>query len=609
MHEISWETVLNWLRVAWNTFLQIARHHKIAAVLIVLFILGGALLILDSWEQAERAQTVLRETLDSEFEPRRQDYMGLEAFFLSIPALAKFQNNIKTSRLSHDFSTAVETFDQHFREQYDKFRSSPPKVSSLPLDLRVERKMKRGIIILSDASSDGYLFLPSGLLRFSLSDQQENQLHEGTPVKQYTFLSDALEKDQPLLTDIAVSQQVGTDLRQLINTSIWDEGYAPSSVKVTPIQAFLISRNGVLRIVNSMAGDLHTYYRDHFRPDFFFPTSPYYSGAVEHYRTNKPTVDSQFYVSKPYLDLGGFGTVVTLSYAIPDEPGFVVGFDVQVIDSKVLAQQLAERVAELDGVSVIVECGEGSSPTCSIVSGRQDQDVLRLDLQHSFETDARHAEISQIAGTIRVVGQPDPKGALEVSVPLSSPTTASQKYRFFAASFNLAASLKRRLWESFAGFLLVGSAILLLTMVTIDILRNKTEVEEAKAEVHNALERVAKMMASAQTPYVRLDSDDHIVDANPALASLLGLGSNPERLRGVIFGTLCWDQPSRDKYESVERDRVAGREVRPYEINLSFEGSPVRRVMIHSAAVPPRNVGTLPETFGILVLSKLSPET
>jgi PAS domain-containing protein len=601
----SW---FKWIPILWEALRTLAQRHAIAAFFIVFLLSCGVALVVRSWQRAQISERVLTETLGADFEPAPEENKGLEAFLFSDPVVFTLREKLQKAKVSTAFQSLVETLEA-------TWKSSPltkvPTLQSLcktqTLCPKVDRVTKDGDAVLSDTSLKHYLFLPTTVLRTPLADDQKKRLLVGQSANENGFLRDDFNSDQNLLGDLAASGYVAETLQDFLTEEVTDDEELAiprpeqTGIDVVPIQAYLVTRTGVLRITNSQAVKIHEYYQNHFPTNHFFPDRFYYVGALTHLQKSQPTtVDDFFYVSRPYTDLGGFGVVVTLSHAIrvSGHPEAVLCFDLQVSGNGSASEHLASRIHDLGGIAVTVACNAGGlSPPCALMSGLDDRsreaESLRRSLQSRFDWAVRKGEIAMMSGEIQVVRREEGSGVMQVSVPISAPTNPEEKYVFLVGSLNLGKTFQWTRWSALGGFTCIIVAVLLLALVALDILRGRKEVQQAMADL-------AKMMSDAPTPYVRLDSKDLIRDVNSAFYRLLHV-SDLKQLVGVKFKSLCADQASRDRYEKVENQRKLHEEVDPYELALRFgeEATNPVNVMVYGAAIPSTQLGALPETIAV----------
>jgi hypothetical protein len=195
-------------------------------------------------------------------------------------------------------------------------------------------------------------------------------------------------------------------------------------------------------------------------------------------------------------------------------------------------------------------------------------------------------------------------------------TTSEVKFAFETGTINIGRHLQHTATMGFIALIaLTGSIGVVLTAWAQDVVRRTNDqhraeyLQKEKADLNLALENVAGVMLEINSPYVRLNSEDKIINANPSLALFLGLPGTLDSVQHRIIGTKFedWiaDPGSKRRYHIVQGKRRKGERVEPYE--LTFETSDRReaKALVVSSYVPASQEGqdSLPETFGILVPS------
>ena len=133
-----------------------------------------------------------------------------------------------------------------------------------------------------------------------------------------------IDGDMAIQNDVRFSRYVADVLESFTSIPVTDQLDDLPSVEVhgKPAQVSLITKNGVNRIYNAQHGELEEYYASLFPADQFFPSRPYFRRAFQKGRsgsvdklvpTDRQTLGDYFYVSHPYVDLGGNGIIVSLA--------------------------------------------------------------------------------------------------------------------------------------------------------------------------------------------------------------------------------------------------------------------------------------------------------
>ena len=132
-------------------------------------------------------------------------------------------------------------------------------------------------------------------------------------------LAAALEQNPEILFDLRLASEIEPIMRGIDNAS---------GERLAVIQTYFITESGVFLIRANGVKDQGEYYGSEFQPYTQYMDRPYFWGAVD-IRQKKPTPFD--YATKPYLDLGGNGFVVTFSKKF-DLPNQRVG--VLCVDAK-----------------------------------------------------------------------------------------------------------------------------------------------------------------------------------------------------------------------------------------------------------------------------------
>jgi PAS domain S-box-containing protein len=469
----------------------------------------------------------------------------------------------------------------------------------------------------SDKPTPGYLFVPAPIIH-------------GLAQPSAIITADALNTDPALKTDIALTDAIADQLQDFVGTNIAlpkpvtprmhgqrdakPDDLASAYLNMAPKQVYIITTNGVLRIFNR--SEAPRGYRSQFPATTFFPNRPYFwatfdgNRATNHPESSLPSrLGDYFVVSEPYMDLGGNGIVITASrgIALPNLPQAIICFDFAFLDERSLKETLVNRVNELDGDPLGVECVVDKDVDCKISQSYRTKSPtsdfdgsLVNEMKRVFQIENQQAQRSDIFGTLQLLNEPG-SGELHVSVPLEEHDAGdSQVGQFLLFSVDLTTYRLYTLLYAAAGASAFGVMTLLLAYFWGSLVRQQKEYEEAFA-------RVAGVMAHSPTAYARVDGTDRIREANSALADLVGFTESA--LTGMTFEDLVADE-SKKKYEEIQEKRRGGKaqsltdlgeDVFEYQLTLRQSGGGSVSVMVISASIPSSARGGLPETFGILV--------
>ena len=337
---------------------------------------------------------------------------------------------------------------------------------------------------------------------------------------------------------------------------------------------------------------------------------------------NDNLIGSYFYVSAPYLDLGGNGIIVTLSRPIRLEgfSDFVLCFDLPLQDEK-LESILAEMTSQFSGDEVLARLQVNSNGNPKLMEASPPEvkwNDGQIDLvKKAKERIQGDSDISDFFGNIQELDQhehgsatsptpiqntPQVDQPLALSIPLGDlkieASARTAKFAFLRLDF-----AKHRKQIGTLGLVactLFGLLTVLLAIVWGFAVKDAKESNDLIEELRVAFDRVSKVMAAAPLPYALVDANDYVSSCNVAFANLLKL--DRDVLQGQTFRQLINDK-DRYVYDSVEKRRRDHEAVSPYKLRMNTgEGGEVT-VWVVSAAVP--SVGQIkpgmPQTFGIML--------
>ncbi len=551
------------------------------------------------WQRSTTYEEIVKGTLEVRSVPTPQQYKGIDAFVMSnVPQ--ELDTKLRTEALNQSFVARFASLQARIAEFATGNR--PATVT-----LRVIKDQQGREVITNGTATDGFLFLPSQLLHLPPDSGPAATSSQDPLVR--------VNADPEIERDIQFVEYIAPQLRSLLGKSIVTDTPSdnPDDVKsylgLTASQVYVITKSGVLKIFNSV--DHPSIYEYQFLATTFFPSRPYFWSTFNELRatTNLATplangnVGSLFAVSKPYMDLGGNGIVMTLSrgFDSPRIPLAVVCFDLAFLPNRSLTKTLQDRVGQLDGDTVPVRCEIPRSGTvkCSpeqlkgSAAAQSTQYSLSDQMQRFVQQKVEHDERSDVFGSIQRINTGE--GALHVSVPIEESALGdTQVGRFLVFSLNVTAYRRLTALLAFTASTTFGIMTLLLAYLWGSLARRQSEYEEA-------FRRVAEVMVYSPTPYARLGSDDKILDVNAAFSNLVGYDADV--LRGSTFASYVAAE-SKVKYGEVQSLREAGKHVDPYSITLLDANGSLVQVTTVSAAVPAGAPGELPQTFGILLKDK-----
>jgi PAS domain-containing protein len=474
-----------------------------------------------------------------------------------------------------------------------------------------------------------------------------------------------------LCDDVTTTRRLAAHFAFATNQPVYDSSIADLEAK--PEQAYVITDNGLNRIANRRGENVRRY-SGQFHAGIWFPGRPYYVGAMNKAiarrgsRTppytlveglpaeedKKPPLggtNGYFYVSEPYMDIGGHGIVITLARAFkyPNHSEGVIGFDLVLSG---LQTRVVSLVEQFGGTWAVSRCMVPKEDIqCEHKEGSA---MLHSDVKRTLEsrlTDARRdVTLPDIAGNLYLLSAASPSGPapktwpslgllsrwtrpfvwlqralsyrgseLRFTVPIQQRDVVADgtSVTLLVASINVGDFLHWTATIGAVALMLIGVALTILVgssaanyKLTETTLASKAALEDAsrkeRAALRDALSNVSKVMMHANLPYVRLDNDDYILESNAAFLQFLGFAeadSFQSRLSGTRFEQWLDDDVSRREYSRVQKARREGRRVDPYFLSFRCQDGGAKRAQVVSSALPDSQTEAdgLPETFGILI--------
>ena len=647
--EIPWENI----RLALQ---RLADRKPINLVLCLILLLASIALGFWYWHRSSYYESLINNTLRAELEPTSQNYPGLEAFLLSNLTFEEHKDSdndgasrqkdfpklLGQAKFSVDFLRKWDDFQRELHKFVQKHEGKPADSSTQgptpgstqgptpgstqrrtsgteeSVNLSIAKGENDGLI-LKDNTKPGFLFLPVYVLRpsFSLAEIRSLSATDEQDEGRLTILkkiNDAINGDKDLKEDVLLTAALAGSLDQITNTPViqvqQDNGDL-NFVESRPAQVYIITKNGLNRIFSKRHDDLESYYGNQFTATTFFPSRPYFWPVFQRDKNKVgeelkvETVGDFFYVTRPYMDLGGNGFVMTLSRGIQigGITQAVVCFDLAFAPTKSVDRSLSDLVHTFNGTVIYADC-DVDTGKCQEESDRGDVKAayeIKSSLMQNVQTyiDANRVphERSILGGSIRVINSKKDTNEIQISVPTEGPSRGdSRTVKLLLLSLNLTEYKRITTWIAAVGCLTFGGMLLMLTFWLASMARVRKEYE-------GAFRRVAKVMYKSPTPYVRLDAQDRIRDCSLSFCERLGYPckrASVEKMKRFTFKELVFDDDI-EIYDDVQERRLNRKEVNPYTIRMKrADGSPVSVVVI-SADVPSAEFKTLPETFGILL--------
>jgi len=588
--------VFEWIveHFPWSSFVAFLRRigprRAGIRLLCILLIVAAAGFGWHYYKRVTLYEEMIRGTLKRESMSTPQNYKGLEAFIMAaLPPDA-------------DGDLAKKTLSDPF---VDAFRTLTKDIASAkleaPANLHVSLRSNGGIVLTDDVTP-GFLFLPLHSLRPTLTKDQRAILEKRPGDKEQKALVDRIVKADPELDrDVAFTAAFAPTLGRLAHLSVTAD--SPDR----PAQVYIITKNGLNRILNAN-GNSSPY---QFPDDTFFPSRPYFWPVFAKYNARFAerlediaprrgnTVANQFRISKPYMDLGGAGLVVTLAKGIRIDgyPLAVLCIDLPVRTDISVTSVLMDRIKRFGGVPLIVDCDireTAPNARCRVADGRDlkpEEDILLADMEKRLRESLRDGRRSDITGNILVLNSTADTDQIEASLPLASMPDPEEHERFLIIGMNLVSYRRNTTWFGFAALACMASAASLL--IYFWAVRS--------SGYRTAFEEVAKLMEKSPIPYLHLDSQDRIRYASDSFKLLIGWPAEDDDLlsRTTLAELLADD--SKRKYDDVEEKRRRHEPVKDYVLFLKHRNGASIKVHVFSAAIPNSEGGSLPETFGILL--------
>jgi PAS domain-containing protein len=476
--------------------------------------------------------------------------------------------------------------------------------------------------ILTDAGRKGFLFVPVYLVRpVPAKPEQRKPLSE-----------DEIGRDEFLIRDVELTRYLADELQAFTTESIAElpkNDELKDFISGQPTQVYLVTKNGINRIFNDQLHQPMPYYEKQFPATTFFPSRPYFWPAFENNHSGesfKPQVmrlGEYFHVSRPYMDLGGNGIIITLSrgLVINGVVQAALCFDLKFTSIDGIDKSLESSIAALGGSSVKVTCqmSEQTKAVCPSDDASKDAnaggrapdaklDRTQKDLKRNVESYIHDHKIpsqrAEIAGNIQVIKNDAKSNEIQISIPVGETDykEGEQTTTLLLVSLNLVRYKRVTSLIAAAGGISFGAMIVLLTYFWGRTAHVGRDYEEA-------FRKVARVMYRSPTPYVRLDANDRICDCSVSFCELLGYPTDEESIKNSMeeikqktFESLCADKESRAEYQKVQESRKLGEKVEPYPLRLKHrDGTTIAPVRVRSAVVPSTERGKMPETFGILI--------
>ncbi len=524
----------------------------------------------------------------SKVEPTRSAEQGILAFLLSGVndewARVDKLNTAELNSILQDINLKVQ--QETAKASQAASVSAGPIIDKLNLKTSYSGSLSRGetwqTAIVSQQRKESYVAVPAiTLRRRSLNEPPLNP-------NDRSRLIAALEHNPEILFDLNLAAELEPLMQELDKAS---------GEKLTVIQTYFITESGVFLIRASGVNDQSNYYSNQFRPYTQHIDRPYFWGAVDAVNPIKPTPFD--YGTKPYLDLGGNGFVVTFSKKF-DLPNHRVG--VLCVDAKLPDEVTVEIKTHLQDLGAKVsdfywKVGTGVEPGNS---GQLPQQFSWFDSQLrkiSAKSDVMGRITTEPIGPSQhSVGKGGQVVRFTVPVWSGEYESGVKETKFLLVEFDPDGIL-RMLTKNLALF---TGGIIVVIAVTFSLFWDYTRL---KREMSNVLEKMANVMRNASTPFVWLDEKNEFIKVNKSMLTVLGYKNLDELKRhSPTFRGLLTDD-SQDIYEGILDTSSAGGETGEYEISIITKSGTVLNVRAHGERIPYPTWWRrgLPHRFGIFV--------
>jgi PAS domain S-box-containing protein len=300
-------------------------------------------------------------------------------------------------------------------------------------------------------------------------------------------------------------------------------------------------------------------------------------------------------MTKPYIDLGGNGVVVTMSRRTKSPPPTESALFLDVSLGTAAEEFITAKVEKFGGRAVPITCA--SSPHVSCGGRLSFEEINSLNHEISSITPQ-----SEIFGKIHVFSYSRPQQII-FTIPLARDfANPGTQYVLLYCTIDLQ---KLRFWNAAKASVAGGSFLLFLFLVGAVIADFGLQLRGQD----RAFTTLGKVMGQAPVAYCRLDDQDHFLDMNEAFVKMLGYQSEEQlKKESKKFADLLADDESRRKYEQIQKMRMGEESefAKPesYRLLLWKAGHLEKKsVFVYGGSVPAPKSGRqkMPQTFGILM--------
>jgi len=551
------------------------------------------------------AQRGVELALAAKVEPSRSAQQGITAILLSDvkdewsnpallnpaelnPILRDFENKVQD--MSKAYGAGPERADQKQAEGASPGKETLPAPPAIPelismLNLKVENTGSTAPwqTAITSKRKESYGVVPA--TSFRRRSLNEPPLEP----KDQASLAAALEHNPEIRFDLHLAAELEPIMRRLD---------AASGEKLTVIQTYFITEAGVFLIRAAGVKDHSKYYGRDFLPYNQYMDRPYFWGAVDLRQRKLTPFD---YGTKPYLDLGGNGFVVTFSkkFDLPNQRVGVLCVDAKLPDY--VTDEIQEHLGSM-GASVSDFYWSESKGIEPGKRGPLPAEFSWFDVQLNKSRESRSDVLGSITTEPAKVSpsQSNHEGGSVVrfTVPVVSSEygEGNRKTRLLWVEFDSARILKR-LTKNLVFF---TAGIILVIAVTWILFWDYTIL---KREMSKVLKKLSKVMQDASTPFVWLNERNEFEGVNKRMLDVLEYENIEElRMHSPTFRGLITAQ-TQETYDLVLANSAAGQETGEYEIDVVTKTGKVLHVRAHGERIPYPTLWRrgIPHRFGIFV--------
>jgi hypothetical protein len=593
-----WKAVKDNLWKAWQATVENWLLHHAHVCLTFCALLSVAFLGLGLFE-ARVLESLSARLLSSPTEATPHRFGGLEAFVLD-----GFAGKILPKDLPPNVMLASNQIDE-------EIKGSLRKPDSIVLHVHPRKAGTLKQQYISDDDDTVFLFLPAIALA--------NLRSETKPLPPDASAAElGIREGSLLANDISVGIAASPGLQDLLKAS-FDE-----NTKQRFTQVYLVSATGALRDFNDGGSDDNSFIAHR-----FFPERPYFWPTIEHASSELKCPQPFSFCTRPYVDLGGHGIVVTMCRIVQARPD--ISDTTLCGDISFPATKTKEVVAdEVDPFSTAVprEIGcsiDGSGIRCENASTDNDSQAVEAALKTVVGM-GRSEEM--LGGIYKLSDDITPAHNVGVHSILmlmeKVPYIGAYVQKLFPVgegtsfAFTMPVDVTRAPGKQSVTFLLCSvdfahpTLLLVISVIggTISAAGLFLSIFYSFQARRKSFEFIASLedvMKACPVPFVHLSEDGKVIGANCAFQKLVDADS--QKLETTTFFSLL-DQKSQARYKIVAKCRRDKLLTRPYEITLVNKDLAAGKVVVSGSALDmPRTsefniaepAATFLHTFGIVV--------